>query len=98
MVEARLHSQRDGGSSPRAAASEMDDWVTPEHKEFWLRADHYLNGTINSRATTKHGGLMKNLCDTLVSQRTILTKEKDDLLNELIDHLGNSLNASMSNC
>ena len=94
-VEARLHSQRDGGSSPRAAASEMDDCVTPEQKEFWLRADHYLNGTVNSKANTKHGGLIKNLCDTLVSRRTDHTKEKDELVNEFIDHLGKSVNASV---
>jgi len=37
---------------------------------------------------TKQGGLITQLRDTLVHRRTDHTKEKDDLLTELIDHLG----------
>ena len=78
----------DGNASVAAAASSVDDLVTPEQKEFWLRADHYLNGTRNLNANSKEGGLMTNLRDTLVDRRTNHTKEKDELLTELIDHLG----------
>ena len=78
----------DGNALVAAAASKNDDWATPEQKEFWLRTDHYLNGTRNLKADTKQGGLITQLRDTLVHRRTDHTKEKDELLTELIDHLG----------
>ena len=85
-------SVTDVGDTPEASAAaslqrKQDRWITQEQKDFWLRAEHYLNGTINKKAWSKHGGLMTNLRDALVAQRGNREKTKAELRQELIDHL-----------